>query len=451
MSLLYKTQALEARLKRIERNTVSIASFPEFNYNAYGACQDLQAMEEGEILVSGQTGTGKTFACLAKIHNICLNTPHVRVLVVRKTRASMAESTLKTFESGILGPGHPLLSGATRVNRKAYVYPNGARIVIMGMDNPGRIMSSDYDLVYVNEAFELSTDEWELLTTRLRNNVLHFQSIIADTNPQSEAHWLWRRHLENKLTLLNSQLDNNPEFWSPEEGWSERGLKYIEKLKALSGVRYKRLYLAEWASAENAVFEAYDPQRHVIYGDLPRFTDYWTGVDWGFKHPGAMLTFGRTQSNELILVDEILRTQQTPEWWVQQAKVINSIYHPKKFVCDPAEPGQIQSLIVQGLPAIKANNKIRFGLGLVNERLGTDTIKFHNNSLKHPDPLLQMDKKPIRLVDELPGYVWDGTKELPIAHEDDACAAMRYVVAHVDRPVTIDTPATSVSIPQFGR
>ncbi len=452
MSLSYKVQALEQKLKKIERETRTIKSLPDFQYTAYGACRDIQTLEDGEILIAGPAGTGKSTAVLAKIHRICLDTPQVRVLMVRKTRASMAETTLKTFEAGILGQGHALLSGPTRQNRKNYLYPNGARIVVAGMDNPGRIMSSDYDLVYVQEATELTETDWDMLSTRLRNHVLHFQSLIGDCNPDSEKHWLYKRHLDQKLKMLKSIHKDNPKLYNHETGeWTDEGKDYLQRLNNLGGVRYKRYALGEWASAENAVFEIYEPNRHIMYGPLPNFVRYYTGVDWGFTHPGAMLTFGQTANDELILVDEILRKGKTVEWWVQQAKTVFNRFHPQKFICDPSQPAHIQSLSLQGLPTAKANNKIQFGISAINERLSNDQLKFHINSLKKPDPELQMDKKPIRLVDELPGYVWDDKKETPVNHEDDACAAMRYVVAYVDKPRSTVLPAVSTSIGQFSQ
>lgn len=449
MSLTYKIQALQQKLKKLERETQTIAALPEFSYNAYGACMDVQTLEDGEILMAGPAGTGKSTAVLAKIHRICMTTPHVRILMVRKTKASMAETTLKTFEAGILGSGHPLLSGPTRVNRKTYLYPNGARIVVAGMDNATRIMSSDYDLVYVQEATELSEADWDMLLTRLRNNVLHYQSLIGDCNPDSEKHWLYKRWQAKKLNMLQSTHRDNPKLYNPEtKTWTEDGLDYLRRLQNLGGVRLKRYYEGIWASAENAVFENYDAQQHIMYGPLPSFTRYYTGIDWGYNHPGAMLTFGMTKDNDLILVDEILRKGQTVEWWVQQAKTVNARFKPQKFICDPAQPSNIQSLALQGLPAQKANNKIQFGLSLINERLSDCSLRFHINSLKSPDPELQMDKKPIRLTDEIPGYVWDSDKETPINKEDDAIAAMRYVVAFVDKPVSTMLPATSVSVRQ---
>jgi hypothetical protein len=58
------------------------------------------------------------------------------------------------------------------------------------MDNPDRIMSTEFDTVFVQEATELTETDWENLTTRLRNFVLPYQQLTADCNSGSPSHWL---------------------------------------------------------------------------------------------------------------------------------------------------------------------------------------------------------------------------------------------------------------------
>ena len=82
-----------------------------------------------------------------------------------------------------------LISGdARRNNRQHYDMPNNNVIVIGGMDKPSKIMSSDYDVICAFEATELNIEDYENLTTRLRNNKLAFQQIICDCNPGVPGH-----------------------------------------------------------------------------------------------------------------------------------------------------------------------------------------------------------------------------------------------------------------------
>jgi phage terminase large subunit len=114
----------------------------------------------------------------------------MRALIVRKTRTSLTESALVTFEDKVLPEHSRLTEGAQRRLRQSYSYPNGSNIVVGGLDDSQRVMSTEYDMIYVMEAIEATENDWENLTTRLRNGVMPYQQIIADTNPDAPTHWL---------------------------------------------------------------------------------------------------------------------------------------------------------------------------------------------------------------------------------------------------------------------
>ena len=69
-----------------------------------------------EIILSGPAGTGKSFACLWKLHQTALDHPGARCLIVRKTRESITESALVTFEAHVL-PVH-MSGGPDRGSRR---------------------------------------------------------------------------------------------------------------------------------------------------------------------------------------------------------------------------------------------------------------------------------------------------------------------------------------------
>jgi phage terminase large subunit len=85
-----------------------------------------------------------------------------------------------------------------------YRMKNGSSIVIGGMDKPSRIMSTEYDVVYVQEATELTEDELEHIITRLRNGMLPYQQLLMDCNPSTPTHWLLLRCRRGTTVMLNS-------------------------------------------------------------------------------------------------------------------------------------------------------------------------------------------------------------------------------------------------------
>ena len=446
-----RLDSLTTRLRKLELKHRNTTKFPVFNYESYGVINELQVREDPELLIAGPAGTGKSMGILAKIHTLCINHPQIRVLIVRKSRATLAESVLKTFESNILGYGHPLLKGASRANRKTYVYPNGSRIVVGGMDNPDRIMSSDYDLVAVFESTELNEQDWDNLSTRLRNNQLPYQQLVADCNPASTQHWLYKRYERKGVTMLESRHEDNPVLFDHKtKQWTEKGRNYLARLDNLSGLRYDRLRLGKWVSAEGQVYDMFDNQKHVVTGMLPLFRKYYVGMDVGYTAPGTMLVFGETNDGTLYLVEELYKTGQTLDWWIVEAQKVNAKYKPVKIIVDPARPDFIQQLAHKRLPVMKANNKILYGVDLVQRRLKSNSIKFHMNSLREVDEELRDNYLPTRLTDEIVGYIW-GDDDKPIAKQNHALDSMRYVIAYVDRSISKIKPVASTSVGMFAQ
>ena len=193
-------------------------------YQPFRAARALLLSREPEVILAGPAGTRKSRAALEKLHLVATRYPGSRLLILRKTRKSLTSSALVTFEHKVLPARHPILSGPSRTHRSVYSYPPkdglaGSEIDVGGLDNPTKVMSAEYDLIYVQEALELSEEEWEVLTTRLRNHVVPYQQLLGDCNPDPPSHWIKQRADKDGLagsgglTLLESRHEDNPELY----------------------------------------------------------------------------------------------------------------------------------------------------------------------------------------------------------------------------------------------
>jgi hypothetical protein len=192
-----------------------------------------------------------------------LKYPKMRGLIIRKTRESLSEAALVTYEDKVLHEYDPLHDGPRRNFRQAYHYPNGSEIVVGGLDKPGKIMSTEYDMIYVQEATELDLADWLALTTRLRNNVMPYQQLIADCNPDAPTHWLWVRAQSQLVTMLHSRHEDNPRLYRNGD-WTQEGREYLATLDRLGylnpttgeieGTEYQRLRAGLWVQATGIIF-----------------------------------------------------------------------------------------------------------------------------------------------------------------------------------------------------
>lgn len=232
-------------------------------YQPYGAALTLFYSKAPELVLSGPAGTGKSRACLEKLHLCALKYPGMRGLIIRKTRESLSEAALVTYEDKVLHAYDPLHDGARRNFRQVYHYPHTSEIVVGGLDKPGKIMSTEYDMIYVQEATELDLIDWLSLTTRLRNNVMPYQQLLADCNPDAPTHWLWLRAQSQLITMLHSRHEDNPRLYRNGD-WTAEGREYREKLERLGtlnpetgereGAEYQRLGLGQWVQASGVVY-----------------------------------------------------------------------------------------------------------------------------------------------------------------------------------------------------
>jgi hypothetical protein len=421
-------------------------------YTPRGAAAEALATTVPEFVLSGPAGTGKSRALLEKLHACARRWPGMRGLIVRKTRVSLTESGLVTYERHVLGEDNPICAGMQRSNRALYTYPNKSEIVVGGIDRPGRIMSTEFDLIVVLEATELDVDDWEALNSRLRNGVMPWQQMIGDCNPDRPDHWLKKRAEAGAVVMRESKHEDNPILWDGQD-WTERGAAYMARLDALTGVRYQRLRLGIWAGAEGAVYALWGPAHLVNADDLTgwlydgdgRLTAkrVVAGVDWGYTNPGVIQVWAVDGDGRMVLLREVYRTGQTIDWWVQQAQALRREFGIETFACDPSEPAFIAAFNRAGLRAVRAINAIAPGIQAVQQRLkpagdGRPRLFALRDCNPAPDPALVENKKPRGVADEIRGYVWakgaDGkpSKEQPAPGDDHALDALRYAVMHVD-------------------
>jgi hypothetical protein len=214
----------------------------------------------------GPAGTGKTFGVLDVLHVLCRDNPNLRVLIARGTRASLTESVLVTYEQEILpidGMDH-IAAGVQRRVRQAYRYPSGSEIVVGGLDNPTRVLSTTWDIVFINEAIEATEEAWETLLSRMNRpgRTSRLGYLIGDTNPGDPSHWLKRRVDAGQLEAWDTPHQANPAMHDGRV-WTDAGNAYLDALSSLTGTRRKRLLQGLWAAGEGAWFAGFDPDTHV--------------------------------------------------------------------------------------------------------------------------------------------------------------------------------------------
>lgn len=420
-------------------------------YAPRGSCRQAFLSRESEVLIAGPAGTGKSRACLEKIHFMAMLSPGSRYLICRKTRSSLASTGLVTWRKFVVAKA--LKSGDVNyyggsTEESGYYYRNGSVVILGGLDKSSKIMSSEYDLIYVQEATELTEDDWEALLTRLRNGMVSFQQLLADANPQQPTHWLKQRCNSGRTVMIESRHKDNPRLFNPFTGdITEDGRKYLGKLNALTGVRRARLLDGKWVAAEGMIYDGFDPAVHLVDA-MPEGWESWErywSVDFGFTNPFVWQCWAEDPDGRLYLYREIYRTKRTVEAHATRIKqcVLDDKGRwkeprPRKIVCDHDAEGraQLEAHFGATTPAHKA---VTEGIQACQERYklrkdGRPGIYILRGCRIDRDEDLADRKKPTCTEEEIPGYVWldHAIKDQPVKEDDHGMDAKRYIVADRD-------------------
>lgn len=385
----------------------------EVTVETRGAVSALFSRRDREVLVSGPAGTGKTVGCLWKLHLAALKYPGMRGLIVRKTGTALAASAMVSFQKHVLGAGNfgVTFFGGSRLKPAQFEFPNGSAIVVGGMDNADKIMSTEYDLVYVNEATELDADDWESITTRLRHGVMPYQQIYGDCNPGPPSHWLKRRCETGKTLELPSKHEDNPRF---HDGtiWTPEGLEYLSTLDALTGHRYQRLRLGKWVAAEGLVYPSFHPDQ-IRAVDC----DGWgtvMGLDLGTRNPTSMHVY-RYAGDRIHVESEFYRTGLGSDEVEAEAEARYRAAKAEWIVVDPSAAGLIVTLGGKSLSVRKANNDVIVGISRVTSVL----------------PSITVDPSCVNMIAEFESYAYPTgghtQKDAPVKANDHSMDELRYV------------------------
>lgn len=399
-----------------------------------------------EVLLEGPAGTGKSRGWGEFLYKLTQKYPGTRGAVLRKTRVSLTESFLVTWENEVLLPDDEARQGPTRAHRQSYSWKNGTEVWTGGLDNPTRLYSAQFDWIYVQEATELTLDEWERLNRALRNYKMPFQFLGGDCNPDAPQHWLNQRCNQGKCVRLLSRHKDNPSV-KPA---------YLKRLSDLTGVRRRRLFDGEWCAAEGAVWQDFDRAIHVI--QKPEATETQTAlqaldvrytfgsVDWGYDAPGVFAVWGVDGEGRMICLAEVYRTNETLEWWTNVAVGLDKEFNLLSIVCDPSRPDAIKTFnlalassrggALSGVARGADNRRASSGQGdlsgidLVRQRLAPrednrPRIMWLADCLREGrDPRLIEMGAPCSTVEEIPSVVYrqvnDGSANLE--HTDPKCA-----------------------------
>jgi phage terminase large subunit len=347
----------------------------------------------------GGTRSGKTYSICQALIELCYKNKGAGIVItiVRKTFPALRSSVMRDFFD-ILTEGENYYEENHNKSQATYTL-FGNLVEFISADQPQKLRGRKRTMLYINEANELSLEDWRQLILRTTDKT------IIDYNPSDQYHWIYEYVLNrDDVDFFQTTYLDNPFL-------EQSVIDEIERFKE-TDENYWRIYgLGERGINTAAVF----PQWQVADQIPERAKLVAYGMDWGFTNdPTALVSVWR-EDYSLYIKEHLYKTGLTNRDISLELDKLELNRTP--IICDSAEPKSIEELHRLG-HNVKPSKK-----GPDSIRLGIDIMKRHK---------LYILKESLNAQKEFRNYRWETNKDgvqlsKPVDHNNHIVDAVRYV------------------------
>lgn len=374
---------------------INLNCTPVFHKN-YVALQD---KDKRFVVNMGGTRSSKTYSLCQMVMVYCLQNANKIVSIVRKSFPALRSSVMRDMIT-ILKDNGIYEEKYHNKTENIYKFKNGSIIEFFSVDDEQKIRGRKRDVLWANEANELSFEEFNQLNFRT------VEKLFFDFNPSDLYHWLYELINKSECVKIHSTYKDNPFL-------EDTIIKQIEDLKNVDEEYYKIYTLGEQAISKSTI---YSHQKE--FTDYPiDIEDYVYGLDFGYNHPTALVKISRVEND--IYCEEIIYQSHLTSTDLINLMINLNIDKDKYIICDYSRPEIITELRRSGFNVVNANKNVKEGI---------DSVK---------SSVLYIKKDSVNLLKEIKNYKWktNGDKILdePVKIYDDAMDAMRYGVLYIKK------------------
>lgn len=329
-------------------------------------------------------------------------------MITRKTGPSLKATTWRMIRQ-VLSDFQYQEGRDFHLNRtdKEIEAPNGNIMRFTPIDDPQKIKSASYNVVYVEEITEFTEEDIFFVKNTIRrpNHGDYRNKLIMTFNPVDINHWVWQKHVLKlnpiKAAIIHSTHWDNP--FLPQA--------YRDQLEALAeqDENFYRIYtLGEPGVLEHTIYRNYGIAPFPAHNK----DDLFYGLDFGFNNPSALMEC--YEKDDLPYVRELIyESRLTNSQLIDRMNALN-LDKDCPFYCDSAEPARIEELRQAGYNAIAADKSVKDGIDYVKRRR------------------LNIDPGSINTLNEIPAYSYRKKGEQildePVKFRDHAMDGTRYAL-----------------------
>ena len=308
----------------------------------------LKRSDKKIVVEQGGTRSGKTYNILLWVIFYYTDQHTDKTITIcRKTFPSLRASVMRDFFDILRS--HDLYREEYHNKSNHEYYLNGNLVEFISLDQPQKIRGRKRDLLYINEANELTYEDWQQLILRTEGRA------ILDYNPSDAFHWIYDKVVpRDDCDFFQTTYIDNP--------FLDASVKAeIERLKE-TDEDYWRIYgLGERGMSRATIFQ-------FGAADVPTNARLLSmGMDFGYTNdPTALVAVYEVDG--CLYLDELL--YQTGLTNNDIANVLTSLGVDRRseVYADSAEPKSIEELYRRGFnvkPTAKGNDSVNAGIDIM--------------------------------------------------------------------------------------
>jgi PBSX family phage terminase large subunit len=257
---------------------------PATYYHVKGCASRIQVHQGG-------TRSGKTYSILQSIVELCYENENAGavITIARKTFPALRATAMRDFFEILEREDiyNPDLHNKSEANYVLF----GNLVEFISVDQPQKVRGRKRQVLFINEANELSLEDWRQLLLRTTRKV------IIDFNPSDEYHWIYEEVIpRTDASFFRTTYKDNPYL-------DKATIQEIERLKD-ADPNYWRIYgLGERGVNQAAVFTW---EVGEIAGKR-----IGTGLDFGFTNDPTAVIDVYLDGHTLILHERLYSTGLT--------------------------------------------------------------------------------------------------------------------------------------------
>lgn len=334
------------------------------------------AVQSGYKIVSaqGSSRSSKTYNILIYLLSYILVNKK-SLSIVRKTLPALKGSVFRDFKEIMQDKFKIWDNRCMNKSEMVYTFPNGSFVEFFSTDDEQKIRGRKRNILYCNEANEISFLEWQQLIMRTTD------FSIVDYNPSfSDEHWLCELNKDTRTYHFISTYKDNPFL-------EQTIIDEIESLEHKNKVLWTVYGLGLQAMAEGLVF----PEFEIIDEFPANAKQVAAGLDFGYSSdPTAIVKCG-ILDGRLYLDEQCYRTHMLTSEIIKELKKLGLFVY-----ADSADPRLIQEIANAGIiifPADKYKGSVMGGL------------------FKMMEYKLCVTKRSVNYIRELKNYVYEQNKD----------------------------------------